>query len=153
MDKILLVDLVLGLLTSIIVVMSGVYQSFQDTSLAVSVAFNWGLAGSGLWLVPIGLAYALTTMASMSFVGERCFDYLFGVVRRPLFKILWVVSIIAALFIPFNLMRSLYNLISAFVCLPNIMGLILLSSMFFPLVRQSFVDGKPFECPSRTFDS
>ncbi len=132
------IDLTLVVLTSLIVVMSQSYTTFQSPSYVIWNSFNWGFEGTGVFFFVIAIPMAVTSIASFSIIGERASDYLFGVRRRPLFRIFWIAGIVLGVILPKSSIQMMYAIMSSMVCLPNILGLTILSSSLFPEIRSAF---------------
>ena len=133
-----LLDLVLVVLTSLVVVMSGTYTMFKTPSLVLWNAFEWGIAGSGWLFFLISIPMALTTMATFSVIGERSFDFLFGVKRRLVYRLLWIVGVVVAPAMSIDFIKYFYAIANAMQCLPNLVGLIVVSPVLFPEIRDRF---------------
>ena len=132
------IDLTLVILTSLVVVMSQSYTSFQSPSYVIWNSFNWGFEGTGAFFFMIAIPMAATSIASFAIIGERSSDFLFGVKRRPLFRIFWMAGIVLGVVLPKSSIQVMYAIMSSMVCLPNILGLIILSSSLFPEIRSTF---------------
>ena len=75
------------------IVMTGVWQSGETGAALSALAFSTGLPG-GQYVATFGLlVFAFTTILGWSFYGERCVEYLFGVKRITLYRILLIIAI------------------------------------------------------------
>jgi len=133
-----LIDLILVFLTSLVIVMSKTYLTMQEPSYVLWNSFNWGIAGSGWLLFAIAIPMALTTIATFCVIGERSFEFLFGARRRTLFRSLWICGVLVGPFLSIQFIKTLYAIASSLQCLPNLIGLVVVSSVTFPEIRSRF---------------
>ena len=81
---------------------------------------------------------ALTTIATFCVIGERSFEFLFGARRRTLFRSLWICGVLVGPFLSIQFIKTLYAIASSLQCLPNLIGLVVVSSVTFPEIRSRF---------------
>ncbi|MBD5543157.1 MAG: sodium:alanine symporter family protein [Lachnospiraceae bacterium] len=84
--------------------------------------------GKGILLIGI-VSFAFSTILGWAYYGERCAEYLGG--RRILipYRILYVVSIVAAPLITLNLVWDLADTFNALMAIPNLVALLFLSNV------------------------
>ena len=71
----------------------GVYGDYVGASLTAH-AFDRVTPGLGMWLVTLAAwLFAISTMISWSYYGERCWTYLFGQRASMLYKMLFLVFV------------------------------------------------------------
>jgi len=125
-------------LTALVVIITGVYTG-GTPELADAIANKQGAiitsAGFGSvvsWFPHIlGFAifmFAFSTMISWSYYGERAWVYLFGIKSSIIFKLIFLVFIVVATIVDTGLMVDFSSILFLALAIPNIFGLLLLSS-------------------------
>ena len=90
-------------------------------------------------MVTIGVVvFATTTMMGWAFYGERCVVYLFGTKGIMPFRVLWVLAIPIGAGADLGLIWLAADTLNAFMAIPNLIGLLLLSPVVFALTREYF---------------
>ena len=77
-------------------------------------------------------------MIGWSFYGERCVVYLFGTKGILPFRILWVLAIPVGAGTDLGLIWLVADTLNAFMAIPNLIALLLLSPVVFKLSRSYF---------------
>lgn len=102
----------------------------------VNEAFESIFSG-GSYVVTISLIlFSFTTILGWSYYSERCFCYLFNVKYIILFRFLWVTAIVVGATVKLNFVWILSDTMNAFMALPNLIALLLLSPVVFNLTRK-----------------
>ena len=127
-------------LMAVVIVMSGSYLVSSDPVSIIGNSFDWGLQGSSWLFFLLAIPFALTTIVTYSFIGERCFEFIFHAKYRSVYRFLWIGSIVLSVFIPASSIAQLIALVVTLACLPNLLGLIILSPFFFKTVHASRQD-------------
>ena len=142
--------LIVCTMTGLVIVLTGVLESGVSGASLTSMAFGAVLPG-GEWVVTIGVVvFATTTMMGWAFYGERCVVYLFGTKGIMPFRVLWVLAIPVGAGADLGLIWLVADTLNAFMAVPNLIGLLLLSPVVFALTREYFArkpSGK--EVPSK----
>ena len=84
------------------------------------------------------ILFATTTMIGWSFYGERCVVYLVGTRGILPFRILWVAAIPVGAGLNLGIVWLIADTLNAFMAIPNLVGLLLLSPVVFRLSRAYF---------------
>ena len=106
------------------------------TSMAFANAFP-----GGDFIVTIGLClFAFTTMIGWSFYGERCAVFLLGTRAILPFRLAWVVAIPIGTVIELEMVWLIADTLNAFMAIPNLIALLLLSPLVFKISKEYFVD-------------
>jgi AGCS family alanine or glycine:cation symporter len=132
--------LVICTITGLVIVASGAWQIIDpETGKALSgatltsAAFSQGLPSVGEYIVTLGLIiFAFTTLLGWSFYGEKCAEYLFGVKSIMFFRIAWILAIPVGATFQLDLA---WLVADAFMALPNLIVLLLLSPVIFKLTK------------------
>lgn len=129
-------------MTGLVIVLTGVLDTGQSGASLTATAFGSAFPG-GQWVVTIGVVvFAVTTMIGWSFYGERCVVYLFGAKAILPFRILWVLAIPAGAGINLGIVWLIADTLNAFMAIPNLIALLLLSPVVFSLSRDYFARQK-----------
>lgn len=92
-------------------------------------AFEGAFPGSQ-YIVVIGLIlFAFSTVIAWAYYGEKCCEYLFG--ERSIFpyRLLYTLIVIPSAVIKMEMAWSLANIFNGLMCIPNLIALIILSSV------------------------
>jgi AGCS family alanine or glycine:cation symporter len=94
-------------------------------------AFAWGSAGS-VWIVDLCLAaFAFTTLVVFGYYGERCLTFLLGGRGRRPFRLVWIAVLALASSQSLPGLWGIADSLEALLALPNLLALVLLSSLVF----------------------
>ncbi|MBO7710594.1 MAG: sodium:alanine symporter family protein [Lachnospiraceae bacterium] len=84
----------------------------------------------GLPILIVGLiTFAFSTILGWYYYGERCAVYLFGEKIIMVYKILWVIGVFVGSVVELNLIWNLADLMNGLMAIPNIIAVLLLSSV------------------------
>jgi AGCS family alanine or glycine:cation symporter len=130
--------LVVCTMTGLVIMLTGVLESGISGASLTASAFGTALPGGEL-VVTLGVVlFATTTMIGWSFYGERCVVYLFGTRGILPFRILWVLAIPVGAGTDLGLIWLVADTLNAFMAIPNLIALLLLSPVVFKLSRSYF---------------
>lgn len=126
-------------ITGLAIISSGAWTSGATGAALTSAAFEAALPNVGGVLVTIALAiFAFTTMLGWAFYGEKCVEYLFGVKSITPFRILWALAAPLGAIASLDFIWLLADTLNAFMAIPNLIALALLSPVVFRLTREFF---------------
>ncbi len=92
-------------------------------------AFDSAVPG-GQYIVSIGLIlFAFSTVVAWAYYGEKCFEYLFGDRAVIVYRILFCLLIIPGAALKMEVVWHIANILNAFMVIPNLIALILLSGV------------------------
>ena len=130
--------LIVCTMTGLMIVIMDVLPTGVSGASLTSMAFANALPGGGL-VVTIALClFAFTTMIGWSFYGERCVVFLVGAKGIIPFRIAWVVAIPLGTMFELDLVWLIADTLNAFMAIPNLVALLLLSPVVFKLSREYF---------------
>jgi len=130
--------LVVCTMTGLVIMLTGVLDSGISGASLTAMAFGEAIPGGEL-VVTLGVVlFATTTMIGWSFYGERCVVYLFGTRGILPFRILWVLAIPVGAGTDLGLIWLIADTLNAFMAIPNLIALLLLSPVVFTLSREYF---------------
>jgi AGCS family alanine or glycine:cation symporter len=130
--------LILCSMTGIVIVIMDVLPSGVSGASLTSMAFAQAFPGGDI-IVTIALClFAFTTMIGWSFYGERCVVFLVGTRGIIPFRIAWVVAIPLGTLVELELVWLIADTLNAFMAIPNLIALLLLSPLVFKITRDYF---------------
>ena len=135
-------------ITSLAVILSGVYTtpdglaSFASKGSAAVAAFNAILPGTlGGLIIQISLIFfALSTILSWSYYGERCWGYLSrdSKVVNIIYKVIFVLFCIVGATGSGTLMWDISDTLNGLMAIPNLIALLLLSGVVAKITKDYF---------------
>ncbi|MDA8985606.1 sodium:alanine symporter family protein [Luminiphilus sp.] len=130
--------LVVCTMTGLVIMLTGVLESGISGASLTALAFGSAIPGGEL-VVTVGVVlFATTTMIGWSFYGERCVVYLFGTRGIMPFRVLWVLAIPVGAATDLGLIWLIADTLNAFIAIPNLIALLLLSPVVFTLSKSYF---------------
>lgn len=130
--------LVICTMTGLVIVVMDVWPTGVSGASLTSMAFASAFPG-GQYVVTFGLClFAFTTMIGWSFYGERCAVFLLGTGVIMPFRIAWVIAIPLGTLVELDLVWLIADTLNAFMAIPNLIALVLLSPLVFSLSREYF---------------
>jgi len=126
-------------ITGIAIVVTGAYTSGESGAALSMLAFSTALPYGGEYVVTIGLiVFAFTTIVGWSFYGEKSVYYIFGQKAIIPFRILWVLVIPFGSMMDLKFIWLLADTLNAFMAIPNLIAIALLSPVIFKLTKRYF---------------
>lgn len=126
-------------MTALVILLTGAWTSGLEGAAMTSAAFSGSLPFIGGWVVAGGLVFfALSSLFTWSYYGEKCFEYLANSKFIHCYRLLWV------LLIPFGAagsLRTVWGLsdtLNGLMAIPNLFGLWGLSGLVASLTREYF---------------
>ena len=130
--------LILCSMTGLVIVIMDVLPSGVSGASLTSMAFAQAFPGGDI-IVTIALClFAFTTMIGWSFYGERCVVFLVGTRGIIPFRIAWVFAIPVGTLVELELVWLIADTLNAFMAIPNLIALLLLSPLVFKITRDYF---------------
>lgn len=125
--------ILIGTMTGLVVIVTGLRSSGLTGAALSSSAFGAALPGFGHYFVAIALTvFAFTTILGWAYYGERCWGYLFGSKIILPYRVLWTLFVLIGAVMHLDFVWLLADTLNAFMALPNLVSLVLLS----PVVRK-----------------
>lgn len=126
-------------ITGVAIVVTGAYTSGESGAALSMLAFSTALPYVGEYVVTIGLVvFAFTTMVGWSFYGEKSVYFLFGQKAIIPFRLLWVLVIPFGSMMDLKFIWLLADTLNAFMAIPNLIAIALLSPVIFKLTKAYF---------------
>ena len=121
-------SIIICTLTGLSLIISGVWQSDLNGALMTQLAFSSVLPNLGPIFLTISLSlFAFTTILGWSYYGERCFEFLFGVKKINLFRILFVFMVLLGAFLKLEMVWIIADIVNGLMAIPNLIALLALS--------------------------
>lgn len=132
-------------MTGLAIVVTGVWTSGASGAELTSMAYETGLPMLGGYLLAIELAvFAFTTILGWSFYGEKCWEYLTGSTSFQMpFRLIWTAVVFVGAVAHLEFVWLVADTLNAFMALPNLLSLILLSPVVVQLTRAYFAKARP----------
>lgn len=128
-------------ITGIAIVVTGVYTSGESGAALSMLAFSKALPYGGEYVISLGLiVFAFTTMVGWSFYGEKSVYYIFGQKAIVPFRLLWVLVIPFGSVMDLKFIWLLADTLNAFMAIPNLIAIALLSPVIFTLTKRYFLE-------------
>ena len=118
-------------------------------SLLTSLAFKQGLS----WIIPFGdkiitlgvLLFAISTVISWSFYGDRATEYLFGEKAIPVYRAFYITFVFIGAIATLEAMWAFGDAALGFMTFPNLISIVLLSGTLKKMTRDYFdIDHKTY---------
>lgn len=115
-------------LTGFTLIISGVWCGDLNGAVMTQAAF----ANIHPFIGPIFLTlsltlFAFTTILGWCYYGERCFEFLFGVKKIQLFRIVFVAMVLLGGFLKLEMVWVIADIVNALMAFPNLIALLALS--------------------------
>lgn len=125
--------------TGLAIITSGAWTTGESGAALTSAAFEVTLPGVGGYLVAVSLAvFAFTTILGWAYYGEKCWEFLVGTKSEMPFRILWTLVVPFGAVAQLNFIWLLADTLNAFMAIPNLIALLLLSPVIVKLTREYF---------------
>ncbi len=128
-------------MTALVIILTGAYTTGESGANLTARAFEMGLPGPGGYTVAIGIVFfALSTIITWSYYGDRCVSYLVGDKFVIPYRLLYcfLIPVGAALELP--TVWAIGDLLNALMIWPNLIGIIFLSPVIFRETKKYFND-------------
>ncbi|WP_129138384.1 alanine/glycine:cation symporter family protein [Modicisalibacter coralii] len=126
-------------ITALAILTTQDWTSGETGAALTTMAFDNTLPGVGQYVVSFALAvFAFTTILGWAFYGEKCFEYLFGVRSIKLYRVVYILAILAGAVAPLDFVWLMASVFNALMAIPNLIALALLSPVVFKLTKDYF---------------
>ena len=129
--------------TALTIVLSGLWDSGLDGAVLTARAFEAMLPGKiGSWIcIASVVLFGFTCLISFYAYAARASEYIFGPKSEFAVKLLWIVAIFVGSQTTLGVAWDLADTINGLMIIPNLVGLLLLSSEVVKLKKEYF-DGR-----------
>lgn len=116
--------------TGLVLITTGAWTSGLNGAELASLAFNEGLPGPGGYIIAFGIVFfSFSTILGWSYYGEKCLEYATGHWIVKYYRGLFILAIVIGAVARIDLVWSLADVMNALMAVPNLIGLIGLSSV------------------------
>ncbi len=131
--------LIICTMTALVILVTDSWISGASGPELASMAFARNLFEFGRYLVVISLAvFAFSTLLGWSYYGERCVEFLLGKKSIWPFRFLWLIVIPLGALGELKLVWLIAEIMNALMAVPNLIALVLLSTLVFKTTKQYF---------------
>ncbi|MDR0727880.1 MAG: amino acid carrier protein [Puniceicoccales bacterium] len=109
---------------------TNLFQTPLEGIALVSQAFTMNIGSAGRYVVNLGLIFfAFTTILGWNYYGEKCFQYLWGLGKLSIYRILFIAMIALGPLLQLNTIFIVADICSGLMVIPNLIGLFLLRKL------------------------
>jgi len=125
-------------LTALAILITDVWQTSDSTGVTLTVeAFEAAMPGFGKYILTISASiFAITSLFSLSYYGQKCFGYLAGAEKKKYYNYFYVVSVIVGSVASLTAIMALIDGLYATMAIPTMVSALALS----PKVRSAATD-------------
>ena len=135
-------------LTALCILVTGSWVNFNYAGIElVAQAFNSSMPSFGPYILLFTtLTFAITTLFSLSFFGERCMAYLFGEQNKIIYRYIYLILIIIGSVSSLKFVISLIDLSYGIMAFPTIISALILAPKIDRLSKKYFKKLKWYKC-------
>jgi alanine or glycine:cation symporter, AGCS family len=132
-------------MTGLAILVTGAWTSGETGAALSSLAYETAIPGVGGYLLAIALAvFAFTTILGWSYYGEKCWEFLIGSTRFEIpYRWIWTGFVFLGAVAELDFVWLVADTLNAFMAVPNLLSLILLSPVVVQLTRAYFGKAQP----------
>lgn len=122
--------LIIGTITALVILTTGVWQAGLDGSVLSATAFRTALPGPGDLVVSVSLAFfAFTTILGWAYYGERAISYLLGEQAVLAYRVVWALMVLIGSVSAVRAVWAFADIMNGLMALPNLVALLMLSGV------------------------
>jgi alanine or glycine:cation symporter, AGCS family len=126
-------------MTGLVLLVTGAWDSGLKGAALSSSAFGIGLPGIGPYILTLSLAvFAYTTILGWAYYGEKCWSFLAGSAIEKPYRVLWTLFVLIGAITQLDFVWLVADTLNAFMAVPNLVSLFLLSPIIVKLTREYF---------------
>ncbi|WLQ12902.1 sodium:alanine symporter family protein [Hahella aquimaris] len=130
-------------LTGLALITSGVWESGVSGAALTASAFAAAMPGFGEYLLAIQLiVFAFTTILGWAYYGEKCWEYLMGSAAIIPYRLLSTLCVMIGALAQLEFVWLVGDVFNAFMAIPNLLSLLLLSPILVKLTNEHFATVK-----------
>lgn len=131
--------LIVCTMTGLVLIVTGAWSSGLSGAALSSSAFATAFPGVGAAFLAIALAvFAYTTILGWAYYGEKCWEYLLGTAVEKPYRIVWTLFVLLGAVAQLDFVWLVADTLNAFMALPNLVSLLLLSPVVAKLTQAYF---------------
>lgn len=135
--------IVICTMTGLVLAVTGGWNSAGEGIVLTRSAFQSGLPGpwGGLVLTVGIVLFAYSTIIGWAYYGEKCVSYLLTERAVLSYRILWTAAVMAGATMKLSTVWTISDIMNGLMALPNLIGLVFLSSVVARRTREYFSPG------------
>ena len=131
--------LIVCTLTALAILVTGTWNNPDAEGVSITIdAFATALPYGSYILTLCAATFAITSLFSLSYYGEKCYGYLFGAHRKHQYRFIYVASIIIGAVASLTAIISLIDGMYATMAIPTMISTFLLAPKVRKIARQYF---------------
>ncbi|HJV93340.1 MAG TPA: sodium:alanine symporter family protein [Azonexus sp.] len=124
-------------MTGLVLIVTGTWSSGLKGAELSASAFTMAFPGFGGQFLAIALTiFAYTTILGWAYYGEKCWEYLVGTSVEKPYRVLWTIFVLVGAVTQLDFVWLVADTLNAFMALPNLVSLLLLSPVIARLTRE-----------------
>jgi AGCS family alanine or glycine:cation symporter len=126
-------------MTGLVLIVTGTWSSGLKGAALSSAAFTAAFPGFGAQFLAVALSiFAFTTILGWAYYGEKCWEYLLGTSVEVPYRVLWTIFVLVGAVTQLDFVWLVSDTLNAFMALPNLVSLLLLSPVIVKLTNEYF---------------
>jgi len=126
-------------LTALAILITGTWNNPDAEGVSITInAFNSSLPFGGYILTLCAATFAITSLFSLSYYGEKCYGFLFGAHRKHHYRFLYVFSIILGSVASLDAIINLIDGMYATMAIPTVISTLILAPKVNKLAKNYF---------------
>ncbi|GAB6099017.1 sodium:alanine symporter family protein [Halanaerocella petrolearia] len=126
-------------LTTLTIVVTGVWNNGLTGAEMTTEAFNVGMPGPGGLIIGVGIIFfAFSTALGWCYYGEKCIEYLLGTKAVKPYKLIYILCIILGATVKLKLIWAISDVVNGLMAFPNLIALLGLSGVVTKLTKEYF---------------
>jgi len=128
-------------MTGLVLIVTGVWNGGLKGAALSAAGFSTAFPGFGGQFLAIALAvFAFTTILGWAYYGEKCWEYLVGTAVEKPYRVLWTIFVLVGAVTQLDFVWLVADTLNAFMALPNLVSLLLLSPVIVRLTQDYWAD-------------
>ncbi|HQX07819.1 MAG TPA: amino acid carrier protein, partial [Zoogloea sp.] len=124
-------------MTGLVLIVTGVWSSGLKGAALSAAGFDAAFPGYGGQFLAVAIAvFAFTTILGWAYYGEKCWEYLVGTAVEVPYRVLWTIFVLVGAVTHLDFVWLVSDTLNAFMALPNLISLLLLSPVIIRLTRE-----------------
>ncbi len=132
--------------TALIILTTGSWMTGLDGTAMTAAAYSHGIPFLGGAIVALSsLLFGFSTLIGWSYYGEQCLKYLFGLRITTAYRTVFTLLILVGALVSLDLVFAFADIANAFMALPNLIGLLLLSGLVARATKEALSKDSQFQ--------
>jgi len=129
MNGVFIDTIIVCTMTALVILLAGDWTSGEEPTDIVATAFE-SVIPHGHYIVAVcALLFGFSTLLGWSYYGEQCIQYLLGIRVVKSYRYMFVLLVFCGAVIKVEVVFSIGTISNAFMAMPNLIGLIILSGV------------------------